>query len=469
MHLNTNLEGDNVYVAIFRHAAESGSIRAYLQGQMIGEVSGIGALHSHSNGIGLGGAKGKTLYHDGETRKKFFKGYISEYIHYTSSLSEELFQDLVNYLQEKYISSELHVVNISASDTEIAEKSSKDISDETTITISISEPQAEDLNIEFSLTGSAVEGIDYDSLSQYSVTIPASSTSAQFTLKTINDNIAEISEKINIVLKDPNLPGIGIGTFSASINIVDDDAYSPPGEISFWYRGDIGLELDASNRIMTWNDQSGASIHANQTENNLRPFANGLINGIPAVLFQGGEFLAIPSDKDIDKDKSYSKKTIAFSFKTGNSIAGNQIIFEQGDDIQGINIHISQNNLYFNIWNFEGKGKDKPFQSVYLSQSISPDTIYTGVFTFDAGDHEISLYLNSSQVMTQSGVNKLQKHTGGNAIGGINGQTVLFDNTILSGPAYFKGYLGEMLYFDDLLSGNEQTELLDYLLQKYQP
>lgn len=469
IYFSSAVESDTVYIAALRHSAASGSLSAYLQGQVLGEASGIGPLFAHSDPIGLGGADGKTLYHDGDDRRNFFKGYISEYIHYNSAISSELFQNLLDYLQEKYISAQVHMVNLSTSASQIAEESSNNISNTVTLNVSISEAQSEDLTIDFSIGGSATEGLDYEALSQYSVTIPAFSTSAQFTVNSIDDQIAEISENIIINLINPSLPSVEIGLGEAIINIVDNDSYTPPNGIGFWYRGDIGLQLDSSSRISTWLDQSGRSIDAVQINSTKRPLASGSINSIPAVSFSGNSMLEIPSHRQIDKKRSYSKKTIAFAFKTGSNISGNQIIFEQGDDVQGLNIHISQNNLYFNVWNFEGKRRQEPFQSVYLSQSANPDTIYTGAFIFDSDNGEISLYLNGAEKTSQTGVNELQKHEGGNAIGGINGHTVIFDNSILSDPSYFNGDIAEILYYDTLLQQNDLNDLVNHLLQKYQP
>jgi hypothetical protein len=77
----------------------------------------------------------------------------------------------------------------------------------TDYTVSITEAPTSDLTVYFTYSGEAEDGTDYTS--QASVVIKANETSATFDLATIDDNLAEISEKFTVSIDGTKLGTVG--------------------------------------------------------------------------------------------------------------------------------------------------------------------------------------------------------------------------------------------------------------------
>ena len=451
------------YVAVLRYSYSSNKISAYLQGQLVGESLGVGRLFNHSDDAAIGGVRGSTYYHNGTSDVTYFKGHISEVIKYNGGLSDSNLQGLMNQLTNTYIPQE-QVVSIGAALTSINEEGSE----QTTVTVSRQAVHPEDLSISFTLSGSAVEGSDYESLSSYSVTIPAFELSVDLPITAIDDSEMEITETVSLTLQDPGIPGVSISAGTVAISILDNDSYTPSNYV-FWYRGDTGVVNAAGNAVNLWEDLSSNNLDASQSNAAEQPDDTGLINSLPALYFDGADKLNIANNNSINLASSYSQKTIAFAFRTSDDIVSDQVIYEQGGGTRGINIHIRSGFVYFSIWNFanDDGGATTPYNSIYLSSPLAINSDYVGTFVYDFdGGGNLHLQLNELSPQSIGGVGRLFKHSGGIALGASNG-TVFFDNASPSGSANFKGLIAEMIYFDRVLNSGDLNDMQNYLIQKY--
>lgn len=98
-----------------------------------------------------------------------------------------------------------------------------------TLTIEIPAPEASDVSVDFCTSGVTATAV-FDFLNVPSslagtVTIPAGSTSATFTITVFSDNIVETDESLEVILV--NASGIALSTQNtATVSIVNDDAVS---------------------------------------------------------------------------------------------------------------------------------------------------------------------------------------------------------------------------------------------------
>ncbi|MFK7824316.1 MAG: hypothetical protein AB8G05_09170 [Oligoflexales bacterium] len=453
------------YVAVLRYSYSNNRISAYLQGQLVGESLGLGRLFSHSDDCSIGGVIGSTYYHNGTSDRTYFKGYISEFIKYNSSLTDTALQGVMNQLVSTYIPEE-QVISIGSALTNIKEEGSE----QTILSISRQTIHPEDLNLNIVLSGNATEGNDFESLSSYSVTLPAFELSAEILIKAIDDVDMELTETLTVTIQDPGIPGVSIAANTVDISIIDSDSYNPENYV-FWYRGDTGVLNGSGNAVNVWQDISSNNIDASQSNPSEQPEDTGLINNIPALYFDGADLFNLANNSLINSASSYSQKTIAFAFKTSDDINSDQVIYEQGGGVRGINIHIRSGVVYFNIWNFRNNdgGATTPYNAIYLSSPISTDTDYVGTFVYDFdGGGNLHLQLNELIPQTIGGVGRLFRHTGGVALGASNG-TIFYDNAAPSGNANFKGTIAEMIYFDRAVSSPDLADMQNYLVQKYLP
>ena len=453
------------YVAVLRYSHTNNRLSAYLQGQFVGESIGIGRLFNHSDDGAIGGVQGSTYYHNGTSDRTYFKGHISEFIKYNGGLSDTELQGLMNQLTDTYIPNE-QVISIGSALTTIREEGNE----QTTLTISRQVIHPEDLTLNITLSGNATEGSDFTSLNSYTVTIPAFELSTDIIVQAIDDTEEEITETLTVSLQDPGLPGVSISVNSVSIDIMDNDSYAPQN-YAFWYRGDTGIINGSGTAVNIWDDISSNNIDASQSNAAEQPDDNAFINGIPALFFDGADRLNIANHNLINNASSYSQKTIAFAFRTSSDITSDQVIYEQGGGVRGINIHIRSGVVYFNIWNFRNDdgGATTPYNSIYLSAPITANTDYVGTFVYDFdGGGNLHLQLNEFSPQTISGVGRLFRHTGGIALGASNG-TIFYDNAAPSGSANFHGTIAEIIYFNNVLIPSDLTDLQNYLVQKYLP
>lgn len=80
-----------------------------------------------------------------------------------------------------------------------------------------------------------------------------------------------------------------IGTVTLVLLVTSITQAQPvASDLSLWLRADAGITSDATGRVSTWTDQSGANHHASQSTGNKRPqlVSEGL-NGRPIVRFDG--------------------------------------------------------------------------------------------------------------------------------------------------------------------------------------
>lgn len=454
------------YVAVLRFSYTNKRVSAYLQGQLVGETLGLGRLFSHSGNVAIGGVHGSTFYHDGTSDRTYFNGHISEFIKYNGALEDGELQGLMNQLTDTYIPEVIQEVRLEVAQTSLKEEGSE----QTILTVSRDTAYSEDLTLNLVLSGNAEEGFDFQSLESYTVTIPAFELSVDIPIKLIDDSDIEANEILTVTIEDPGISGVSILAGSLDISIIDNDSYTPENYV-FWFKGDSGIVFGASDSVKIWEDLSTNNIDASQARKRKQPDNSGLLNGKPALYFDGKDKLNIANHELINTGESYSQKTIAFAFRTSDDINRDQVIYEQGGGTRGLNIHIRAGVVYFSIWNFanDDSGVSTPFQSVYLSSPISPETSYVGTFVYDYNDGgNLHLHLNDLMPQTIVGAGKLFKHRGRIAIGASNG-TMFFDNKKPDGKASFKGFIAELLYFNDALGAAQLNSIQDYLLEKYLP
>lgn len=465
VYVSTPVMTNTNYVAVLRYSYTNNRMQGYLQGQLAGETLGIGRLFNHSDDGAIGGVQGSTYYHNGTSDRTYFKGHISEVIKYNGGLSDANLQGLMNELTTKYLPEE-QVVSIGSAVTAINEEGSE----QTVLTISRQVIHPEDLNLNLVLSGTAVEGSDFVSLGSYAITIPAFELSVDVVIEAIDDTEPEINEILTVAIQDPGLPGVSISNGSIDISIIDNDSYTPQNYV-FWYRADTGVVNGSGNAVNIWQDFSPNNLDASQSLANEQPDDNGLINGLPALYFDGSDKLNIANNSLLNSASSYSQKTIAVAFKTSDDILSDQVIYEQGGRTRGLNIHIRNGVVYFNIWNYanDDGGATTPYNAVYLSSPIAVDTTYVGTFVYDYDSGgQLNMQINDLGHQTTTGVGRLFRHTGAIALGASNG-TIFYDNASPSGSANFKGYIAEMIYFDRVPILEDLNDLHDYLSQKYLP
>src|SRR6202008_884613 len=93
------------------------------------------------------------------------------------------------------------------------------------VTVSRRGSTAAALNVSYTVSGSATNGTDYQTLSG-TVTIPVGSSSATITVTPIDDNLLEGNETVSVTLSANAAYTLG-ATISGTVTITDDESVTP--------------------------------------------------------------------------------------------------------------------------------------------------------------------------------------------------------------------------------------------------
>ena len=240
-----------------------------------------------------------------------------------------------------------------------------------------------------------------------------------------------------------------------------------PSNVS-WYRADGSSNtIDGNNRIQIFDDLFNNDNDASQGSGGDRPdLQANVINGQPALFFDGGDDLEIANDVDINfPGGPLSTKEFFFVFRTGGNVTNTQIIYEQGGGTHGFNIHIDNGRLYCQLWTNFSSVSDLWFADF----PVSINQNYFVRFRYNGGSNEIRAELNADNiVVTQNAsavtvTGSVLPHSGNIRIG-TAGDTRLNDGSIQIGGA-FTGHIAEVLLFNRLLNPAEEIILKNYVLQ----
>jgi PKD repeat protein len=141
-----------------------------------------------------------------------------------------------------------------------------------TFTVSRTGSTAAALTVKYALTGTAVNGTDYDSLSG-SVTIPAGASSATVTVRPIDDTAVEGSETVVLTIASDAAYDIGSPN-NATVTIADNDQPPPPPTADFTANptsGSFPLTVQFTDKstgtITAWDWNFGDGLLLSSTRN----------------------------------------------------------------------------------------------------------------------------------------------------------------------------------------------------------
>jgi len=170
----------------------------------------------------------------------------------------------------------------------------------------------------------------------------------------------------------------------------------------------------------------------------------------PAAGFDGTSgSVTIPNNDAINTLGPYSAKTIELWFEA-TALTGKQVLYEQGGEINGLNIFLEGNQLFAGAWVSN--------QGSWTSTTVSVGTAYHVALVFDGGAPALTAYLNGVSFGTLStAFTEMPTHSGGIGIGAINDNTRYSDSedAIMLRGAFFDGTIDEVALYDRVLSAVE--------------
>ena len=242
---------------------------------------------------------------------------------------------------------------------------------------------------------------------------------------------------------------------------------------------DTGDQPGTATNLSSWGDRSdnagGSSTDLTATQGTASDqplFDPTYLGDRGALYFDGSTDDIDPPNDALLNTASYTEKSFAIMFRTGTSVSGLQMVYEQGGGTRGYQISIKDGNAYAFVWNNSEWGSGNQYKSIDLG-TVVPNSSYIILASHDATSGTLAsrvweANINGGTVTTLTSADVQQAHAGGAMIGEENGTV---DPVTLGGnPAgtnNFDGYVAEFASWNAAFSASDFTNIYGYLSEKW--
>lgn len=232
-------------------------------------------------------------------------------------------------------------------------------------------------------------------------------------------------------------------------------------------------DLSFDGSVQTWSDtsNSAAAHDGTQTNASFRPTFDAVNK---RLTFDGNDRFNVANHADLNL-ATLTEKTIVAVFRTGNDVTSNQIIYEEGGTIRGMNVYIGGGNLYIAMWNLRDDG-DGYQAFTYASTPIQANTNYYTSLVLDysnysggAGpDGQLRGHINGVEFASLgTTTSRLYPHSGAIAVGGMENDTYFHTGPVSGDGNYFIGDIFELVIYNSAISNSIAEDYYTYLTNKW--
>lgn len=275
-------------------------------------------------------------------------------------------------------------------------------------------------------------------------------------------------------------------TISASVgDVVEVESGSVPSDgLVFRYNandvngnGNEGDNPSDGASVGTWNDVSGNGYNA-VTHGSAPSFDSDGMSGNGGIGFgSGNDALEVPSNADTNSG-TFTEKSFAFAFETGDSVDGFQVIYEQGGGSNGYSLTIAPDadtgepTLFAFAWGESYWGNGNQYKVIELGV-VEPGTSYSAAMVHDSteGDGTFTGFLNGEEVGQLTNVPAMGSHGGAIAIGSLRDNSVRPDtlaDTSDTNGSQFQGTISEVASWNSALSDKEIADLTQHMSEQWE-
>lgn len=244
----------------------------------------------------------------------------------------------------------------------------------------------------------------------------------------------------------------------------DDDTGDQPGTSTLASWGDRSDNVSGSGIDLT-----GTTSPASD-----QPIFNpGFLGGRGGIQFDGtNDKFDVPDNSILNTNSTYDEKSFAMMFRTGSTVSGLQMLFEQGGGTRGYQLSIKDGNLYAFVWNNSEWSGGNQYKSINLG-TVTANTSYIVIASHDATDASLvnrvwEANLNGGSITTLSSVDVQRAHSGDAVIGEEDGtRDPVTTGNNPSGNNNFNGIIGEFLSWNTALTSSDFTNIYGFLNDKW--
>jgi hypothetical protein len=199
---------------------------------------------------------------------------------------------------------------------------------------------------------------------------------------------------------------------------------------------------------------------------------NNSINTYPAISFNGTNQYFDISNQWLINTSSYTEKSFAAVFQTGNNISTFQTIYEQGWGIRWYSFVIDGWNVYAWIWNTPEWDVGHQYKSVNLWPAQVNTTYFAMIVqdsqTWDDDLNTLKIYLNGNLASVQTHTDLQSAHAWAISLWRVNGQAVSAStNTVVNSGNYFDGKIWEFISWNHAFDQADVNGVQEYFSNKW--
>ncbi len=309
-----------------------------------------------------------------------------------------------------------------------------------------------------------------------SVTFENTGTPPSTTIRTISFTANDGTEDGNTVSRDVEFPEsiTDLGIYQSSGVVFHFDARDADGN------GDSSTGQPADGALSAWEDRSvnlpgppsTADIAATTSAGDSPSLSSTVLGNRGGIVFDGnggnnGDNYAV-ADNAILNTSTFTEKSFAAVFRTGNDLSGLQIIYEQGGGSNGYQISIKDGTAYAFAWsvNTEWTGGDD--LSIDLG-TVETNTTYIIIASHDQPSTTWEANINGGSIIQSPLVaGTMNSHGGDPNIGEEDG--TVDPVTFANNPATtnnFTGTVAEFISWNTSLSTSDFTNIYGFLSDKW--
>ena len=357
------------------------------------------------------------------------------------------------------------------------------------INVNLSTPSAKTVTLEYNLdlaSSTATSELDFSLATTGTITFLPGETTASLAIVAFITDDTEVEPNESIVMNLQNPTNATIDpTKDEHIYIIEENdpfgylAAAGVGEQAtniFWLQADKLTSYSG-----TFTDTSPNNNPASQvTAANQPTLQNNVINGMPALSFDGNDYMTFADDASINVPSGspnyFERKIIVITMRTGADVTTRQTIFEQGGGTRGLSFYIDNGELYFHGWNNadDDGGLTTPWgadglgaTAKFIKGAITANTNYIVTIFYDHVNDKIEGFINGVNIGSVNGIGRLfgQNYA---VLGGVDGSTRYHDDNTTGSGDYFTGHIAEIIYYNNQSLNDARRRIVEnYMSAKY--
>lgn len=305
------------------------------------------------------------------------------------------------------------------------------------------------------------------------ITYQNGSGSPTMTNRTISITANDGTENGNTATRDVTFPASiselasykGTGVFHFDAQDADGD-------------GNSGTNQPADGALLTWGDRSddvfASSVDLSPTTSagDAPSLTSTVLGNRGGIVFDynggtNGDNYPIP-DNAILNTSTFTEKSFAAVFRTGNDVSGLQIVYEQGGGSNGYQISIKDGTAFAFAWSTNAEWVNGDDQSINLG-TVQTNTSYIVIASHEQSTLTWEANINGGTVTQSAGAaGTMNSHSGDANIGEEDGTVdpVTFANNPTT-TNNFGGTIAELISWNNSLSGTDFTNIYAFLSDKW--